>query len=114
MGYSTPGKFETSYFLFTTVMFFISYLVEFINSKNDATADLPNLGKLMFAPYVRIIPMHLTIIFGGFIAAAGSFFSADTNLAIIVLFTVIKTVVDLLTHSISIDSLNNQTTELSN
>lgn len=113
MGYSKPGKFETSYFLFTTVMFFISYLVEFINSKNDATADLPNLGKLMFAPYVRIIPMHLTIILGGFIAAAGSFFSADTNLAIIVLFTGIKTVVDLITHSFSFDMLKKQPESIS-
>jgi len=29
----------------------------------------PNLGVLMFLPYLRIVPMHLTIIFG---AAGGS------------------------------------------
>lgn len=112
MGYSKPGKFETSYFIFTTVMFFISYLTEFINSKNEDAQEIPNIGKLMFAPYVRIIPMHLTIILGGFIAAAGSFFSANTNLAIIVLFTGIKTVVDLLTHSIALDSLKKQTADV--
>lgn len=53
----------------------------------------------MFAPYARIIPMHLTIIFGGFIGAAGSIFSTNTNLAIIVLFIGLKTVIDLFTHS---------------
>ncbi len=55
----------------------------------------------MSAPYARIIPMHLTIIFGGFIGSIGQAFSANTNIVIVVLFTTIKTVVDLITHSVS-------------
>ncbi|MCK7526195.1 MAG: DUF6498-containing protein [Ignavibacteriales bacterium] len=86
-------------------MFFISYLIEFINSRKEQPDELPNLGAIMFAPYARIIPMHLTIILGGFIGAAGSFFSTNTNLSIIVLFIGIKTVVDLFTHSIDFKSL---------
>lgn len=32
----------------------------------------PNIGTLMFTPYLRIIPMHLTIIFGGAIGIQSS------------------------------------------
>ena len=93
------------YLLLSAGVFFISYLIEFINSRKEQPDELPNLGAIMFAPYARIIPMHLTIILGGFIGAAGSFFSTNTNLSIIVLFIGIKTVVDLITHSIDFKSL---------
>jgi len=98
----------TKYLIISAGMFFISYLIEFINSRKEQSDELPNIGLIMFAPYARIIPMHLTIIFGGFIGAAGSFFSANTNLAIIVLFIGIKTVVDLITHSIDFKKLKNK------
>lgn len=104
---------EINFIFYAAATFFISYLIEFINSRKEEQEVLPNLGKLMFAPYARIIPMHLTIILGGFIGAAGSFFSADTNLAIIVLFTSIKTVVDLFTHSADIGKLIKQPTAIS-
>lgn len=103
----------TSYFIYSAGMFFISYLIEFINSNKEKSEDLPNIGYIMFAPYARIIPMHLTIIFGGFIGAAGSFFSTNTNLAVITLFVGIKTVVDLLTHSINFNMLKKQTANVS-
>ena len=102
-----------NYFLLSAGMFFVSYLIEFINSRKEETDELPNIGLIMFAPYARIIPMHLTIIFGGFIGAAGSIFSTNTNLAVIVLFTGLKTVVDLITHSIDFKSLKKQTTTVS-
>lgn len=99
------GSLNINYFYFSSIIFFINYLIEFINSFREPSAEIPNLGKIMFAPYARIIPMHLTIILGGFIAAAGSTFSADTNLMIIVLFIGIKTIVDLITHSANLFSL---------
>lgn len=34
------------------------------NLNNDFKQQKPNLGTLMFYPYLRIIPMHLIIIFG--------------------------------------------------
>lgn len=46
----------------------------------------PNLGKLMFLPYLRILPMHLTIIFG---MMGGSTFS-------ILFFIALKAIADIL------------------
>jgi hypothetical protein len=94
-----------NYFYYSSILFFINYLVEFINSYREPVTEIPNLGRIMFAPYARIIPMHLTIIFGGFILSGGSIFSSDTNLTIIILFTGIKTAVDMITHSANIFSL---------
>jgi len=111
--FSTFGKIgnvgnDTNYILYASLTFFASYFIEFINSKNEQSDVLPNLGSLMFAPYARIIPMHLTIILGGFIGAAGGLLSANTNLAIIILFAAIKTIVDLITHSVDFKSLIKQ------
>jgi hypothetical protein len=48
---------------------------------------VPNLGTLMFLPYLRIIPMHLGIILGGGVTGGA---------ATLVLFTVLKTGSDVL------------------
>lgn len=55
----------------------------------------------MFMPYLRIIPMHLTIILGGFIAEAGSFSGLNASVAVILLLMGLKTFVDLITHSVN-------------
>ena len=49
----------------------------------------PNIGTLMFTPYLRIIPMHLTIIFGGLMVSTG---------AGLLLFGVLKTLADVGMH----------------
>ena len=52
-------------------------------------AGRPNLGKLMFMPYLRVIPMHIVIVFG---AARGG--GAGT----ILVFVALKTLADLGMH----------------
>lgn len=99
-GQGSAGR-GRGFIFYSAATFLARYFIEFIASKNIGRQELPNLGRMMFAPYVRIIPMHLTIILGAFIGAAGSF-SAGTDLAILVLFTGIKTVVDLITHSVDL------------
>lgn len=102
---SSAGSGSTSFLLISAGTFFISYLIEFINSYKESSNVLPNIGYIMIAPYARIIPMHFTIILGGFIGMMGSFLSADTNIAVIILFTVIKTIVDLITHAVDFSKL---------
>lgn len=51
----------------------------------------PNLGTLMFTPYLRIIPMHLTIIGGGFLAGFGQ---TGTSITLFV-FLGLKSLADL-------------------
>ena len=50
-------------------------------------------GHRFFIPYLRVVPMHLTILLPKFIGA----FSAYP------LFLVLKTIADLLTHSITMN-----------
>jgi Family of unknown function (DUF6498) len=52
----------------------------------------PNIGTLMFLPYLRILPMHLTILFGGAIVGAGF------NAWAILLFGALKTGADVAMH----------------
>lgn len=51
----------------------------------------PNLGTLMMLPYARIVPMHLTIIFGGLLF---------TGSAALLLFCILKTVADVVMHTV--------------
>ncbi len=51
----------------------------------------PNLGAMMFIPYCRIVPMHLTIIFGGAMA--------KSQLALL-FFLVLKSAADQLMHHV--------------
>jgi len=112
-GFSVMNKASTSttvynYLWFTSLVFFISYLIEYIQSLRNPSEEIPNLGAIMFAPYFRIIPMHMTIIIGGFISMLGAIFEVKIDLAIIVLFVGIKTFVDLLTHAVDYLTLSTQ------
>jgi hypothetical protein len=49
----------------------------------------PNIGTLMFTPYLRILPMHLTILFGAWLSGgAGA----------LLLFGALKTIADVTMH----------------
>lgn len=70
----------------TAAIFFVNHLFSyFYNRKKDTKKQ--NIGTVMFFPYARIIPMHLTIIFGMFLGPGS-----------IVFFLVLKTVADLVMH----------------
>lgn len=54
--------------------------------------DVPvNLGTVMFLPYLRVIPMHLTILFGGLVLGGGGTWA-------LLLFSGLKTASDVAMH----------------
>jgi hypothetical protein len=61
------------------------------NIAADAEGE-PNIGTLMFLPYLRIIPMHLTIIFGG------ALLQTNASTWAVLLFGVLKTGADVAMH----------------
>ena len=56
----------------------------------------PNIGTLMFTPYARIVPMHLTVLLG--VNAAQS--------VGVLLFGILKTIADAVMHQIEHKSMS--------
>jgi hypothetical protein len=71
------------------VIFFMNHLFSFLLNRENDRQKMANLGTMMFAPYLRIFPMHLIIIFGS---------QLPYRIALTV-FLFIKTLVDLAGHS---------------
>ncbi len=72
---------------FGGLIFFINHLVSFYFNRVKDTKIL-NIGSLMFYPYARIIPMHLTVVLG---AAFGN---------ALVGFLLLKTLADVIMHRV--------------
>jgi hypothetical protein len=68
----------------------ISFCVNFVGQKEYIQTDP---GTQMVSPYGRIIVMHLTILFGGFVT-----FLLGAPIAVLVLFVILKTVADMAAH----------------
>ena len=69
------------------------WLTHRASHREHVKADLsrtPNIGSLMFLPYLRIIPMHLTIIFGAVLGGGSALF----------FFAALKTAADVAMHRI--------------
>ena len=56
------------------------------------------INGAFFRPYNRIIPMHLTILFGSIVILILSFFGITTVLPVLVLFLLLKTSMDVKMH----------------
>jgi len=79
--------------LFMAGVFLIYQCFSFFYNRKWEDKQKPNIGKMMLFPYARIIPMHLTIIFGGILS--GGTFAGKTTLA---LFMLLKTFADVIMH----------------
>ncbi len=62
------------------------------NTGRDFKHKKPNIGTLMFYPYLRIIPMHLVIVF------FGSLSEFETSAKMLLLFLGLKTLADVSMH----------------
>ena len=73
-------------------LFLGNHLFSYLQNHEADEAKRANLVSLMFFPYARIIPMHLTIIFGGILGAAGA-----SSLTLL-LFLSLKMLADVVMH----------------
>jgi hypothetical protein len=84
------------------VSFVTSHRTSFRQNLEADARGRPNLGTLMFLPYARIVPMHLTILFGSTLANDGA-------LAVL-MFSSLKTGADVLMHHVEHRVLQRQPT----
>lgn len=83
-----PGQpFDFTYIFLGGFIFFINHSFSYFHNRIKEAQKIQNLGQLMFSPYLRIIPMHLIIIFGTFFGQAS-----------LTIFLTLKTLADLLMH----------------
>jgi len=59
------GILELKSIFLTAIIFFVNHLFSYFYNKPKDSRN-QNIGNLMFYPYLRIIPMHLTIILGSY------------------------------------------------
>lgn len=79
-------------------LFFANHLYSFLYHRGSQPKDAMFLTEEFFRPYNRIIPMHLTIIFGSVIVLVLEVAGITTVMPVLVLFLVLKTYADLGTH----------------
>lgn len=77
--------------LFGGVIFFVDHFFSFRYNKERDQKKIQNIGRLMFLPYARIVPMHLVIVF------FGVFLSGTLPLLV---FLGLKTGADVIMHVI--------------
>lgn len=75
-------------FAICILIFFVNHGISYWRNRSSLES---NTGGRFFAPYVRIIPMHITLIFGSFYAK---------SMGTLVLFLILKTVADLIMHMV--------------
>jgi hypothetical protein len=70
-----------------TAVFALNHLWSYRYNRDLDRRGTPNIGTLMFTPYIRIVPMHLTIIFGSMLPGIS-----------LALFGLLKTLADIGMH----------------
>lgn len=77
------------YFPFAVGAFFANHLYSYLGNREEDRERKQNLGSVFFFPYARIVPMHLIIVSGAFLAG---------NAVALAVFLALKTVADLVMH----------------
>ncbi len=81
---------DLDFLLYAIITFAVGELLNIIKQRFGKHSEETNIGELMFTPYLRIIPMHLFIIFGGFFG--------HHNPGIFMLFIILKIISDVAMH----------------
>jgi len=89
-GEAPPGTFADPQLWGCGVAFALNHIYSYRYNREADQRGTPNIGTLMFTPYLRILPMHLTIVFG--LMATGGFG--------LVFFGTLKTAADVAMHAV--------------
>ena len=73
-------------------IFFFNHYFSYRYNRELDDATVPNIGSIMFLPYLRVIPMHLVILFGAGLDGGSR--------GILIFFLLLKTTADVLMHTI--------------
>ena len=90
--YDQPFQGSLFFLGLCVVVFFINHRFSYIQHRENDALRRPNIGTIMFFPYARIIPMHITIIIGGAMGHA--------SLGAMLLFLTLKTLADVIMHKV--------------
>ena len=74
------------------VAFVFNHRYSYRHNKERDSQRVPNIGTIMFFPYARILPMHLTI---GLAASLGS-----GSVKALLIFLLLKTIADVIMHMV--------------
>jgi Family of unknown function (DUF6498) len=87
---ASPGTFVDPQLWACGLAFAVNHFYSYRYNRDMDRRGTPNIGTLMFTPYLRIVPMHLTIVFG--LMASGGIG--------LVFFGVLKTTADVAMHAV--------------
>jgi hypothetical protein len=97
-GFFGPPDF-TSWGLWASCgLFFANHFYSWFYYRKSERQGARYITGEFFRPYNRIIPMHLTIIFGSIVILVLMFFGITTVLPVLILFLILKTDMDLKMH----------------
>lgn len=80
------------FLLICIAVFVLNHWYSYVENRASDASRKPNIGTIMFFPYLRVIPMHLTIVAGG---AVGG----DTS-GLLLVFLALKMIADALMHHV--------------
>jgi hypothetical protein len=88
-GFGRGAAIWSAWLALCTALFALNHLWSYRRNRELDRQGTPNIGALLFMPYVRIVPMHATFLSGALFAPAGIG---------IVFFVVLKTAADVAMH----------------
>jgi hypothetical protein len=81
-------------------LFFANHLYSHLTYRHKGPRDFRYVNEQFFTPYRRIIPMHLTIIFGSIVILVLEVLGFTSTLPVLVLFLLLKMYSDINAHLI--------------
>ena len=93
-----PVHFSDPGILVSCGVFFANHLYSYLAYTSRGTQGTMDVAEQIFLPFRRIIPMHMTIIFGGILLLILEVTGIQSTLPVLVLFLVIKTSLDVEAH----------------